>query len=128
MYEATTDPPASTSMTRPTMRGRWERRSGSRRWRQATNHSKPRAVALRRTGCPEAGVTSLRPHQWEEDDVADGGLVGEQHGQAVHPDALAGGGGHAQLQGPAVVLVVVHGLLGPAGLGVDLALEAGPLV
>ena len=52
----------------------------------------------------------------------DGG-VGEQHGQAIDPDALAGRGRHAVLERADVVLVVVHRLLLAALLGVHLGLE-----
>src|SRR3954470_17360304 len=115
-------------MIRPTMRGRCEPRSGSRRWRQATNHSKPRPWGTGTPpGLPEPG-TSLRPHQGEEDDVADGGLVGEEHGETVDADPLPRRRRHAVLERPAVVLVVVHGLLGAARPGVDLTLETPALV
>src|SRR5581483_5232796 len=117
-------PKPTTSRTRPTVPVLKVRRSGSsRRWRQATNHSKPGAgttllVRLRLLGA----------HQREQDHVADRRLVGEQHHQPIDADPLARRRRQAVLQGPAVVLVVIHGLLAPLGLGVDLALEAPALV
>src|SRR5690554_1828695 len=49
---------------------------------------------------------SFRSHGGEQDDVADRGLVGQQHHQAVHPDPDAAGRRHAVLQRPDVVFVV----------------------
>src|SRR5690606_18601394 len=43
----------------------------------------------------------------EGDHVPDGGLVGQHHDHPVDSHPEAGGGGHAVLQGPDVVLVVV---------------------
>ena len=53
---------------------------------------------------------------------------GQEHGQAVQPDAEAGGGRQAVLEGPQVVLVDGHGLVVAGRLGPGLVLEAGPLL
>src|SRR6185503_10140921 len=63
--------------------------------------------------CPAIRI-SLRLHEGEQDDVADRGLPGEQHDEAVDADALPGRRRHADLERAAVVLVVVH-RLGGAG-------------
>lgn len=47
-------------------------------------------------------------HEGEGDDVTDGGAVGEQHDQAVHPNTQAAGGGHAVLQSSDEVIVDSH--------------------
>src|SRR4249920_643697 len=96
--------PPTASAASPTTSVRRERRSGSRRWRQAMNHSNP--------GC-NIGWTlvALWAEEGEEDYVADGRLIGEQHGQAIDPDPLPRRRRQPVLQRPAIVLVVVHRLV-----------------
>jgi len=52
------------------------------------------------------GSGSLRAEEREEDYVADGGRLGEEHDEAVDPQAAAAGGGHAVLEG--VDKAVIH--------------------
>lgn len=52
----------------------------------------------------------------EQQDVANGSLVGEQHDHAVDADADAARGRHTVLEGAHVVLVVLHSLVVAAGL------------
>ena len=52
----------------------------------------------------------------EQQHVADGSLVGEQHDHAVDADADAARRRHTVLEGAHVVLVVLHGLVVTAGL------------
>ena len=47
----------------------------------------------------------------EEQDVANGGGIREEHDQAVDANALTGGGGHAMFQGTHIVGVEVHGMV-----------------
>src|SRR5689334_4414113 len=67
-------------------------------------------------------------HLGEEDHVADRGLVGQQHDQAIDADALARRRRHAVFEGAAEVFVVIHRLFVAGALGLDLVLEAGALV
>ena len=67
-------------------------------------------------------------HVREQQDVADGGGVGEQHDHAVDADADATRGGHAVLERAHVVLVVLHGLVVATGLLGHLRSEALGLV
>ena len=79
--------------------------------------------------CGTGGVAgALGPHVREEQDVADGRLVGEEHDHAVDAKADAARRGHAVLEGAHVVEVVLHGLLVAGLLGRDLVLEATLLV
>src|SRR5262249_12268693 len=71
---------------------------------------------------------SLRPHEREQNHVADRGLVGEQHRQGIEADALARRRRHPDLERAAVVLVVIHGLGRTGGPGAQLRLEPGALV
>ena len=64
----------------------------------------------------------------EQQDVANGGLVGEQHDHAVDTDANAARGRHTVLEGAHVVLVVLHGLVVAAGLLSHLGSKALGLV
>src|SRR5690554_6430296 len=65
----------------------------------------------------------------EEDDVADGGGVGEQHDEAVDADAETAGWWQAVLERTDVVLVDDrHGLGVARRRTTGLLLEAGPLV
>jgi hypothetical protein len=64
----------------------------------------------------------------EQDHLADGRLVGQQHDQAIDADPLARRGRHAVLQRPHVVLVEPVGLVVTARLHLRLLLEAGQLV
>src|SRR5262245_13983572 len=86
-----------------------------RRYRQATNRSKPRAMLL-------------GAHQREEDHVADRRRARQQHRETIDADPLPSRRWHAVLERAAVILVVVHRLLGAGGLGGELRLEAGALV
>src|SRR5690606_31834082 len=70
----------------------------------------------------------VRLEQREKNDVPDARRVGEDHRQSIDADALTGGRRHAVLEGPDVVLVVVHRLRLTARLGLDLGLEALLLV
>jgi hypothetical protein len=79
------------------------------------------------------GLLSLRlfglgAEEGEEDDVADGFGVGEEHGEAVDAYAFSGGGGEAVAEGSDVVLVHVHGFFVAAILFGHLGFEAGALV
>ena len=56
------------------------------------------------------------------------GAVGQQHHQAVDADAAAAGGRHAVFERAHEVVVVVHGFVVAAVLGVDLRVEARGLV
>ncbi len=68
-------------------------------------------------------------HCREEEDVADGGAVGEEHDQAIHAEAEAARGGQAVLKGGDVVVVDLGLAVGLDGLALsDLALEAGLLI
>src|SRR5512139_2351058 len=60
---------------------------------------------------PMAADSALAPHLREQDDVADRGRVGQQHHQAVDPDAAAAGGRQAVFERADEVGVVVHRLL-----------------
>ena len=64
----------------------------------------------------------------EEDDVADGGGVGEDHEEAVDAEAQTTSGGHAVLQGHQEVLVDEFGLFVARGAETALGLEALALV
>ena len=71
-----------------------------------------------------AGITLLlRTQGREQDDVADGVAVGEQHHQAVDTDALTGGGRQTVFQRGNEVGVVEHGFVVPCGFLVNLGLE-----
>src|SRR5688500_15387272 len=60
----------------------------------------------------------------EQDDLADGGDAGQEHGQAVDADAEAATGGQAVLEGGEVVLVDAVGLLVAGCLELPLGGEA----
>src|SRR6266498_1988700 len=64
----------------------------------------------------------------KEDHVPDGRRVGEQHGEPVDPDALAGRGRHPVLQGAHVVLIHPVRLLVTEQALLRLLLEASSLV
>ena len=51
------------------------------------------------------GALLPQAHEREEDDVADGRGVGEEHGEAVDADAFACGGWEAVAEGADVVVV-----------------------
>ena len=68
------------------------------------------------------------PQHREEDDVPDGGLVGEDHDEAVDPHPHTAGGRHPVLHGPDVVLVDLVCLVVAARAESGLALETTPLV
>ena len=71
----------------------------------------------------------LRPEQREQDDIPDGGRIGEEHHQAVDADAFAGSGRQAVLQGLDVVLVQgVRHLFVAGGMGRQLLFKAPLLV
>ena len=72
--------------------------------------------------------TLLGLHVREQQDVADGRGVGEQHDHAVDADADATRGRHAVLERAHVVLVVLHGLVVAAGLLLHLRGEALGLI
>src|SRR5262249_30298438 len=73
-------------------------------------------------------LTSLRSHQWEQDDIPDRRLPGQQHREPIDPDALARRRRHPDLERAAVVLVVIHRLGGARGLRTHLGLEPGALI
>src|SRR5215210_7795616 len=65
-----------------------------------------------------AGTTGcLRTHRREEDDLADRGAIGEEHGEPVDAQAEAAGGRHAVLQRREELLVGGSGFV-VAGLAV----------
>src|ERR1700704_2391945 len=70
----------------------------------------------------------LRPHVWEQDDIANARTVGQEHHQPVDADAQAAGGRHAVFERADVVGVVVHGLLVTRFLHARLLEEARRLV
>ncbi len=67
-------------------------------------------------------------HEGEEDDVADGAGVGEEHGEAVDAYAFACGGGQAVAEGSDVVFVHLVGFVVALFLLVELVEEALALV
>ena len=77
---------------------------------------------------PVSALLGLRAEEREEDDVADGFGVGEDHGEAVDADAFAGGGREAVAEGADVVLVHLVGFRVAAFFFGHLLLEAGELV
>src|SRR3954454_4828018 len=79
-------------------------------------------------GLPLPFSSSLRSQLGEEDDVADGRGVREEHHQPVDTDALAGGGWHAVLERADVVLVHLVRLVVAAGALAELRLESGALL
>jgi hypothetical protein len=74
------------------------------------------------------GWFGLGAEEREEDYVADGFGVGEDHGEAVDADAFAGGGGKAVAEGADVVFVHVHGFFVATVFLGELRFEAGALV
>src|ERR1700733_8015994 len=74
------------------------------------------------------GLLGLGTEEGEEDDVADGFGVGEDHGEAVDADAFAGGGGESVAEGSDVVFVHVHGFFVTTVFFGELRFEAGSLV
>ena len=64
----------------------------------------------------------------EQQHIANGGRVGQQHHQAVDADTLAGGGRHTVLQGAHIIVVVVHRLVVSGLLLLHLLAEALRLV
>ncbi len=74
------------------------------------------------------GLLRLRTEKREEDDVADGFRVGEEHGETVDADTFARGGRQAVAESTDVVLVHVHGFFIAAVFFRHLRLEAGELV
>ena len=70
-----------------------------------------------------------RLHRGEQQHVADGGAVGQQHDQTVHAEAQAARGGQAVLQSVDVVVVHLGLAVGLDGLALGhLTLEAAPLI
>ena len=67
-------------------------------------------------------------HGREEQDVADGGLVAEEHDHAVDAVADAARRRHAVLEGAHVVVVVAHGLVVAHALGGNLLGKAAGLI
>src|SRR5205814_8933208 len=57
-----------------------------------------------------APLLGFRPHVREKNYIPNARAVGEQHHQAINPEARPGGGRQAVFQRPDVVGVVVHGL------------------
>src|SRR5690242_15103471 len=90
--------------------------------------AKPKACGENVLGTRTPPLLLAALQEREEDDVADGGRVGEEHGDPVDADALARGGRHAVLEGAHEVLVERHRLLVAGRLGLHLRLEAGALV
>src|SRR5690606_30850619 len=74
------------------------------------------------------GAPSFRSHRGEQDDVANGRLVGQQHDETIHADPHSAGRRHAVLQRPDVVLVVRLRFLVPLLPQPNLCFEALPLV
>src|SRR3990172_5389629 len=70
-------------------------------------------VLLQGGGAPLRG--GLRPQLGEQDDVADRGLVGEEHHEPVNPDPLARCGRHPVLEGAHEVAIQPVRLLVAAG-------------
>src|SRR5690606_16395869 len=64
----------------------------------------------------------------EQNHLADVGLVGQEHHQAVDSDSEATGGGHPVFQSLQEVLVDGVSLVVAGGTGLHLALESPPLV
>ena len=86
---------------------------------------------LDRSGRTCGGLGSSRglvAHVREQQHVADGRRIGEQHGQTVDADAHAACRRHAVLERADVVGVVAHGLVVAHVLGLDLRTEALGLV
>src|SRR3989338_9380982 len=75
-----------------------------------------------------SGRASLGPHLREEDDVADRGLIREQHHEAVNADPLARRRRHSIFQRAQEILVHVAGFHVAGGFRVGLLLEALALV
>src|ERR1700674_2300165 len=126
---ASTASPVASAVARPSRSesttSRTPARSGARSTPAA---AKPKAGSENALGTRTLPLLLAALEEWEEDDVADGGRVGEEHGEPVDADALAGGGWHAVLERTHEVLVERHRLLVAGGLGLHLRLEAGALV
>src|SRR4030042_2305105 len=83
------------------------------------DYQRDAGAALRKDGVtyapgrhrPGSGRVARGAQVGEEDDLANGGLVGEEHHHAVYAPAHTAGGRHAVLQGADVVLVHGVGLL-----------------
>lgn len=69
---------------------------------------------------------SLIPQGGEEEDVADGGAVGEKHDEAVDADAETAGGGHAVFQGFQEVFIHGMGFVVALGFLPNLGFKAVP--
>ena len=68
-------------------------------------------------------------HRGEQQNIADGGAVGEQHDQAVHTEAQAARGGQTVLQCVDVIVIHLSLAIGLDGLALgDLTLKAALLV
>ena len=68
-------------------------------------------------------------HRREQQNIADGGAVGEQHDQAVHTEAQAARGGQTVLQCVDVIVIHLSLAIGLDGLALgDLTLKAALLV
>src|SRR5215218_1107049 len=71
---------------------------------------------------------AARPHQREQDDVANRGAVGQQHDETVDANSFTGRGRQAVFEGPDVVVVHCVRLLIPGGAVRQLCLEPPPLL
>ena len=70
-----------------------------------------------------------RLHRGEQQNIADGGAVGEQHDQAVHAKAQAARGGQAVLQCVDIIVIHLSLAIGLNGLALgNLTLKAALLV
>ena len=71
----------------------------------------------------------FRAHRGEQQNIADGGAVGEQHDQAIHAEAQAARGGQAVLQCVDIIVIHLSLAIGLNGLALgDLTLKAALLV
>ena len=75
-----------------------------------------------------SNATLFRTHLREQDHIADGGGIGEQHDQAINADAAAASGWQAVFQGTNVIGIIKHGFFITRFLGFGLFLKALSLV
>ena len=87
------------------------------------------STALRRRSPGSLLLLLNRLHGGEQQNIADGGAVGEQHDQAIHAEAQAARGGQAVLQCVDIIVIHLSLAVGLNGLALgDLTLKAALLV
>src|SRR5437899_12104124 len=74
------------------------------------------------------GFSGFPTQGGKQDHIANAGAVGQQHHQPVYAHATAAGGRHAVFERTDEVMVVEHGFVVAAVLGLDLGVEAGGLL